>query len=909
MTKIIKIKDPFQRWNALSDFDSKKECIIISDIKTKLSIENYLLDKKKSLENDSVLRIHEFFENIFYDIKPEWHLVSDSFLAQYFLEFTSHFSDSWMKNLNNPSFPLLYLEQFLPILFHPENSELLKEWFDDKSKSASLRWKHWYYLCQDFFEEMNSKKIIHKSGLKSFLMSELPNTETSFFPKKKIRVDVGVFLDPCDIFILKEFSSKRDVTFLVPDLEKKEFYEDSIDIYKRLVEETPPSCIESISCDKKQTTLFFKEKNETQLAEVKKATVQVRKWLDQGIKESEIVLLSPNIETYWFALQIHLEKENIRTKKGFTAKVLDFSYIKHWLASLNLYLGFLDFPKMEEYSFYKNPKESFSDFYSSYFKITNEKNSMNVLNKIDKKRNSNEKVKGREFIEWALSFLPKEDDSILDFVFQSFQPFLLEVELRWVSWLRLLESEIFSKSKTLLEESSEGISCLSFNAIDSIRGKYVFIMGLDEDSLQIQSLTSLTSKDRESLVSDLGFILPYPHPKEKEYGLLWFLQSSQLKEVIFSFSSTDFSGEILTPSLFYILSDTLFKIEKNKKLDQCLTSWDSQKQQKQLKIVLNGCSKNSKSIQDIESSFKNKDQPYWHKEDLRLSNSRLKTFGECPFKYAVRYLFYIDNEDVIDREVSHRNLGSLVHKLFEQILREESLNLSKERIREIIENIKPTSIFSNEKQWKIIKFFLMKVVHEFLDQEKNKQHDLKYIKPVGLEKEFKAYWNKKTSKLDAKGDYHFSGKIDRIDYNENDQSYLLIDYKPSDSKLQHIKSWVSEEKDKDDFQLLLYAQALEKGLVEGIEGSKVAGVFYYIYKDFSYKGYVEKNSSSVYKIFQKMKIKFDREVLDEAFEQANSKIQNYVDSIEQGIFFPSPKNKSLCKKCSWRKWCRASHLN
>ncbi len=904
MIKIIKIKDPFQRWNALSRFDFQEECLIISDIKTKSSVEKCLLDKKNYLENNSVLRIHEFFENLFYDIKPGWNLVSDHFLAEVFLEFTSSHSKSWAKNLHNSELLLSYLEQFLPILFHPKNSELLEEWFEAKDESASLRWKHWYYLCQDFFTEMSSRKIIHESGLKSFLMSELSSVKDSFFSKKKIRVDLGVFLDPCDIFILKEISLKVDVTFLIPDLEKKEFYGDSIEVYKKLLEETPSSCVEVIPSIQKNIPIFFKEKNGTQLEEVKKATFQVRQWLDQGVEEDEIVLLSPNIESYWVALQVHLEKENIKVKKGSTASISDFTYIKHWLASLNLYIGSSNFSKLEEHFFYKNTKRSFSHFFSNYFKVSNEKK-LNKILKIDKRRNPYEKVKGREFIEWALSFLPKEDDSISDFILQSFQSFPLEAELMWISWLRLLESEVLLKTKSILEEPSRGISCLSFNAMDSIRGKYVFIMGLDEDSLRVPSSIGLTHKDRESLISDLGFTLSCPHPKEREYGLLWFLQSSQLKEVIFSFSSANFLGDTLTPSLFYILSDTLFKIEESNKLDKYLTSWDSQKQQKQVNLILN---KNSNFIQNIEQALESEKQAYYPKGEVRFSNSRLKEFGACPFKYAAKYLFYVDDLNVIDREISPLDMGSLVHKLFKQILLEESLDVSEERVKEIIEGIKPSEeIIINEKYWEIIKNFFKKIVFEFLDNERNKREDIGGVKPIELEKKFKAYWNKKTSELDAKGDYPFTGIIDRIDYNEDDNSYLLIDYKASVNSLRHIKSWISDSK--DDFQLLLYAQALEKGLVEGVNSSKVSGLFYYGYKDFSYKGYVEKESSSVYSFFKRSQIKFSRKVLNDSFKESNSKIKNYISSIEKGKFFPFPRDTSVCESCSWRKWCRASHLN
>ena len=826
-------------------------------------------------------------------------MVSDSFLAQVFLEFLSTHPNSRARKIKDSKNILYYFEQFLPILFHPKNSELLEEWFQDKGRSASYRWKFWYDLCKDFFKHISSQKMIHKSGLKSFLIHELSQRSISF-PKKKIKIDLAFSLDESDLVLLKEFSSQNELTFIVPDLKKDtNIYKDSLDIYKTLFNEIPPSCIQSFSKESKKETRIFKQEHKTCLEEVKKVTLQVRQWLEQGVKESQIVLLAPQIEDYWFALQAHLKKENIRVKKSVTARFIDFPFIRYWLASLNLHLGFLDFSKLEEYSFYDNPTTSFSYFFSQYSKAFRLKDIQYRLKKSSQKT-AHQKVKGKEFIHWALSFLPQKEALDLDFIYQSFQAFPLDFELKWSSWLKLLELEIFSKTKQVLEEPSEGISCLSFNAMDSVRGQYICALGLDEDSLQNFVSSSITQKDRDALFSDLGFALSEIHPKEKEYNLFWFLQSSHFKEVVLNFSKTNFLGQILTPSSFYIFSETKEKRELN--ISQ--NSWESQNRQKDLDSLLKNSSKQTtESIQDF---FKYQESPYPIK-NLALSHKKLNLFSECPFKYAMEYLFYIKDLNVLDREMSALDAGSLIHKIFEQILKQKSLDLSRQDLEKIIDSAKPEDKkFLNQKQWDIYKESILQLSSKFLEKEIQKRKESPHLKPRSFEKSIEAFWNKETSELDSKGSYPFRGKVDRIDYNEKEGGYLMLDYKGS--SLDNMDSWLKDTK--ENFQLFLYAQALEKGLIQGIKkGSRIFGALYYSYKDFSYKGYVEDADAFRYSFWKGKKFFKKRELFDDLLKKSNLKITQNIESMEKGKFYAIPKDPKSCDRCSWRKRCRAHHFS
>ena len=132
-------------------------------------------------------------------------------------------------------------------------------------------------------------------------------------------------------------------------------------------------------------------------------------------------------------------------------------------------------------------------------------------------RSPNEKMTGCQFIEWALSFWPKEAEaSLLDMVSKTFLKFPMKEFLKASAWLNVFESELLALEMELEKEDNKGISCLSFNALHSAKCAYIFIMGLDEESLKNSFLGILNDSERKDILNNLGFPLPFSHPKEKE---------------------------------------------------------------------------------------------------------------------------------------------------------------------------------------------------------------------------------------------------------------------------------------------------------------------------------------------------------------------------------------------------------
>ena len=967
MLKIVLMEDPQSRREFLSGFQPERECLLVPDIKTKLSAERLFLEKGLCLSGASVLRIHEFFKELFYLLPPERELVSDLFFEELFAEFAQSHSSPLLKNLQNSRRLLLScLNQFLPIFLHPEGAGLMEEWFQEKGRPAAARWRLWHQLAREFFQFAEERKIIHESGLKGLLAHKIPFLDSPPFGGKKIIADLGMSCDPCEQFILKEISLKTEVTVLAPRLKQKGFYGDGEDVYSRILSEAPPQQVSSFEpaaespspkaaakgglSGEKPRPLFFRETSLTQLREVKTAVAQVRQWLERGVPETDIEILAPDMEAYWFCLKPHLEREGIRAEKSSFARFQDFPDGRRWLSAMRLHLPPFRFSDLEHFSFYKEPRADFSEFQAAYFHVPERELSKKRLRSPRKIKEGGKKARGREFIEWAWSLWPKPGDrALLELARKALQSLPLEGELSWGAWLRLLEKAVFSLEKETEREVSGGALCLSFNALQSARGSHAAVMGLDEDSLKIPLPAVLAWEDRKSLVSDLGFHLPFPHQETRERALLWRLQSSRLKEACFSFAEADFSGKPQNPSLFFVSLESMFSLSERKSSEKApaperLTVWDSQKRQPSIGDIWAAPKRKkppgkapsaAESFKENQAAGRSLDkshaeespilektrrrakllekaltrrQRFFQKSAIELSVRRLQLYDECGFRYAAEYIFGSGQDPLIDRELSPMRFGGLAHECFGEFLRGGPLlDRSQQEIEEFVERFKPEERdLAHKSQWPVVKSVLTGILGKFQKEERERQ-SLFPRSSSETEKAIEAFWSKKSGRLKRKGDYPFKGRMDRIDCAKTGKSYFLMDYKAADSAMMtHIKSWQTDKK--SDLQLLLYAQALEEGLVEDMPPGRVQALAYYSYRDFGFKGYAEKGSPLENVFGKKSFARQPREAFEKALEKALLRVQEGIEGIENGLFFARPKDEKTCETCFARKWCRAEHL-
>lgn len=917
MLKLFTIKNPSARWKLLNRFCPETDQFIVSDLKTKQALTEKLLLKQKPLPEFCVMRADEFYKQLFYSLKRPWRLSSDSFVKELLAEFCANQKETWIKNLQNSDHVFHFFTVFLPVFFHQESESLLEEWFYKRKKSVI--WQPLVKLCQSFFWTLESEKILPESGVKACLFHYLPLQDLMPFKKKRLFLDLSFSFDFCEKEIFKELSRYQDICVLSPVLDNQLFFKQDFNVYQALKKEIPSNDI--ISCnsfegtpkvDQKQQSLmpkFFQTRSETQLEEVKQTVIQIKTWIKKGVSLKDIVIFAPNMEEYWPALKIYFKQENIPVNKSVFAKVIDFPHVKYFLSALRLHLGYVTFEDLEIFSFYTNSQGDFSQFKVCYSSVPDRYLVKRLLFN-DKRLSSYEKITKSQFEKWAMFFWPEKESSQKDTVSRVFLKLPNKAQLKAEAWLRWFESELLALELEVEKENPQGLQVLSFNALYSTTRSYVFIMGLNEESLKSSSLNSVfTESERKSLLNDLGFPLLFSHTQEKENNLLWFLQSSHNKEVYLSFSVYDFQGDIKTPGLLYSLSEVLFSARlvhlKGKPL------WNKQREQANSDAILNQSHLDISTIEALKVSLKCKDSVrFIHKADIRLSPQRLKTYRDCPFKYAAEKLFFVEDRPPVERELSALSKGSIVHYLFKYVLqRYPELNLSQKQEADIIELMKPCAEeLIYKRQWNIVKEELSDLLQAFLAHEISIREQFPFLKPKDFEVRYEIYWNQTQGCFSAEKGYPFTAQVDRVDRDEATKTYVVRDYKASKGDLTHISSWVKP--DKEEFQLTFYAEALRKGLIPEFPAQPVSALFYSFYKDnFSTKGFVEKNHPIETLMGKGLRgHKQDQKFLDQAIEKSLKQTRDLVKLMEEGHFIPKPRNKKLCKKCVYRTWCRVEVL-
>ncbi|MCY4512932.1 MAG: PD-(D/E)XK nuclease family protein, partial [Bdellovibrionales bacterium] len=366
-------------------------------------------------------------------------------------------------------------------------------------------------------------------------------------------------------------------------------------------------------------------------------------------------------------------------------------------------------------------------------------------------------------------------------------------------------------------------------------------------------------------------------------------------------------------SVFFLLFEQLQPLTRplpfQKKNSE--TVWDNLKKQKNLPEILPSQT-NTLSLHSIKQALQEeKDglaRPFALNNISHFSPSSLNEYASCAFVYAVHRLFKMKKDPLVDWELSPLDMGALSHLFLEKLLFENSSpELSETEMEQLIESLGIEEKNLMDERQKLLATKTLKSLGKmFLKKEKERREKYPHLKPLVGEKWMECFWNEKKGELDHEGAIAFKGRVDRVDFDSKNKSYIILDYKRNlNAKTGVITSWLKNA----DFQLSLYTQAFEKGLVENREPASVEAAVYYGLRDFNYKGYVNKNGPYEEMVSHRSGSRKKREDFEKTQADLNALIKNLLDNIKQGIFPPQPKDPKTCKNCNWRKWCRAKHLS
>ena len=550
--------------------------------------------------------------------------------------------------------------------------------------------------------------------------------------------------------------------------------------------------------------------------------------------------------------------------------------------------------------------------------------------------NSNEKEE--EFIK-SITVLLQSLDEVL-FLLDQEQPnkkyslqFYLD-NLRTISnWARF----------NIKERSDYGVLITSVNEIRGLKYDYLFLGGMCDGDFP-------TKYSPEIFFSGSYQKKEQIHQTEERFHFYQALCSWN-KKLFITIPENDSNSE-LVESTFIKDLEKLFEfsqIKSNSDLE-ILTKEDLQinfaadKNNQQLKNALN---ENQLDVGDIEKKDKvrqlRKVNPfdefdysgYLGKGDLEIQNylieysdrqfsiSQLETFAKCPFKYFSERILKIKPIEEPTEEAEPIELGNVLHSIlydFYQKVIDEKIPIGEQGSQEFL-NLKyvlfeiaedkisklnlnsPIAFFEKEKILGIEGKKENSILYKFLLEETANKTEF-------LPKLFEISFGKFSNREDNENEpfivenLRIRGKIDRIDINEDNMTFNIVDY-----KLKGRKPTGDELAEGLSLQLPVYLMAgkhiLDKNSNQNYEGNKMM-IYSLDYKNDNF-GPTQINLTRK----RNLDIEEINKLNSEQISATKEKLIEYHDNIKNGKFNLSKledRENKVCNYCDYRSFCRMQEV-
>ena len=437
---------------------------------------------------------------------------------------------------------------------------------------------------------------------------------------------------------------------------------------------------------------------------------------------------------------------------------------------------------------------------------------------------------------------------------------------------------------------------------------------MTDSQLRQREKTLISFSDVLSLAQKFGFNLHHVEKGLLEFEARWFLEAG-FEQSIMMVAVSDFSGKIETPSRIWLEGVADQGGDMDKISVPSKTRWDYLQRQDSVNMSQN---KDWSELQ-AENVFRTVDQDLGLQEldvfspqkEQRLSASRLETYLECPFIYAIKYLFKLSDLPHLDLDMNAMTRGNLMHALFERAMQTEDIfSFSQEQLLSFIDQCRQDYEISlaDERLWLSLREKYLQLLQRFLNVEKEYRVLFPKARVVSCEAEIKGYINTQTGEFSKETDdfqgqefWPFIGSVDRIDQDDVGCT-VIVDYKSSNNGLRQVHSWVEKKK----LQLALYAQAVEKGLVEGLQVKEVEAALYYVSRtmDRSIGFRLEPHSGNLMSTDDRKKNKISSDEKMSLFTEINQLVVEAIEGIKKGSFSPISEDENFQIPLEWEALCR-----
>lgn len=914
MLKVISLSLRSQTTEIFDSFEAQHQSWLVSDLRTKFELQQKILQRDGQFRDESVYRASELWKLLLKRLDPSVRVVSDSFARSLLRGILDENEAALSVNAAAEDTVFSYIDQLAPVIFHPEGTARIEEWFQDNPEAAN-RWRMWFLRATFCAQKLlNEHHILTADWVTAYLQGVEDFSKVWDLP---LVVDLGGEITKVEAELFEQMSKSIDVTVIEPYPDwRKEFtyllkpYED---LKSRASQNEKP--LAHVQAKTKEQTLRFSG----MLAEVKNTIGQVRAWIEEGIRPEEIAIIAPDIETYWPVLQPFLTEEGIPAQKDITHKIQAIPSVIRWVSYLRTLSGRLSSSDLEIALYQQSQAEpvrheQFKALFQSLYDVEDFSRHEAVQKLFSGQIDIRGILKRDEFVAKAISYWRSEDVEAVQIVLRELlQNAISSTTMRWSDWLLYLETILSAKEFTLQKGKSHGVLVTKLMSAGSDQIKYRIFLGLSEEAFKGKNKTLISGEDLFQLGSSTGFFLDNPEQSDLEFELL-MLADAQSHTDIYSFGGSDFLGKLLSPSKFWMRKSGEHSEEIHLPLE---TRWDqlqhSDGKSWRAPVAFNREALTRRIDQDLGLIEYDQVKVNW---SPRISASSLEAYLDCPFKFSAQRFFKLEDPTVIDLDLDRRTSGRLAHGLFEILLADENIlpngslkKWSDQELQDVIEKVreKENIILADERLWMVLKSKYLSLAKRFIDFEGELRKELPRLKTLAREKKFQFFMDPQTgsySLTEQPGYFRISGTIDRID-TDNLGNIAILDYKSSAGQAIAHSSWLKNNK----IQLLLYAWAVEKNLIQDVQGEVVA-LLYYVFKKFELKGFrVEEKVGSVVRGGKTVDKKGTEETKMEYLEQFETLLGEKLRDIQVGLIPAKPEDVKICDICKWRRQCRAPHLN
>lgn len=292
-----------------------------------------------------------------------------------------------------------------------------------------------------------------------------------------------------------------------------------------------------------------------------------------------------------------------------------------------------------------------------------------------------------------------------------------------------------------------------------------------------------------------------------------------------------------------------------------------------------------------------------------LSTTELETYLKCPYQYYAQYHLKLGKKEKSDIEVPSDVRGSFVHRVLHLFFR------------------RTEALYRDAVDYDLYVAKLVDTISPLVDEEKDRDRGLKHLEPaitedfclrvtevlsefvkkeIGLIREGKKRtlprhfeWSfgsgeTRPLKIHTEGTSIFvTGRIDRIDVDDNQRIFSVIDYKTGE-----LESSVRIKKG-ESIQIPIYLMAVQTLLLQKY---RPTGGFLISLKDLNKRGGLALKGGGEEDLLAKA-CHLDQTEWDQLTTKIHQQVGEIVKNIREGHFDPKPREPSLCRFCDYRDIC------